>query len=177
MLFICYLLLIYFCLCTYKLTKILLFFWSLGPIPTVLPGCSGVPGKLWSLCNITPTGRTFLEESTISSEPYPLTSLSPCSLMRRLQGALMRRLPQQEMEGFGGKRTEQALPGLVPWFCHKPQHPRTQWRPKNQSWKTCSHASFWFVTELLSIPNFCLPLMAKTIFLLLSFIFFITMLL
>lgn len=41
-------------------------FLSQGPVPTVLPGCSGVSGKLWSLCNITPPIRTPSEEFPLS---------------------------------------------------------------------------------------------------------------
>lgn len=65
-------------------------FWSLllfsGPVPAVLPIRSGVPGKLWSLCNII-WPRKAPKKS--SGTPWILsTQLHPSVMRRRLETAL-----------------------------------------------------------------------------------------
>lgn len=57
----------------------------LGPVPAVLPICSGIPGKLWSLCNINSPGKAPKDCSGISWILSP--RLHPSAMRRRVKTA------------------------------------------------------------------------------------------
>lgn len=56
-----------------------------GPVPPVLPICSGIPGKLWSLCNIIWPGKAPRERSGVCRTLSP--RLHPPVMRRRLRTA------------------------------------------------------------------------------------------